>query len=58
VRALGPDQACDQRIDLVAPGQPLAGDLVEAGAHAVELQFAHRLKDLMAFHHATFRKLS
>src|SRR3954447_26500849 len=38
MRALGPDQAGDQRIDLVAPGQPLAGDLVEAGAHAVELQ--------------------
>src|SRR5271154_3046541 len=34
----GPDQAGDEGIDLVAPGQTLAGDLVEAGAHAVELE--------------------
>ena len=32
VCALGPDQAGDERIDLVAPVQALAGDLVEAGA--------------------------
>jgi hypothetical protein len=58
VRALGPDQTGDEGIDLVAPGEALAGNLVEAGAHAVELEFAHRLEDLMAFHQATFRMLS
>jgi hypothetical protein len=35
VGSLGADQARDQRIELVAPGETLAGDLVEAGAHAV-----------------------
>ena len=58
MRALGPDQAGDERIDLVTPCQALAGDLVEARAHAVELQFGHGLQDLMAFHQATFRMLS
>ena len=58
VRALGSDQAGKQWIDLVAPRQPLAGDLVEAGAHAVELQLAQGIQDVMAFHHATFRRLS
>jgi hypothetical protein len=43
VGALGADQAGDQRIEFVAPGEALAGDLVEAGAHAVKLEFAHRL---------------
>src|SRR5450631_3601787 len=56
--ALGPDQAGDEGVDLVAPDEPLAGDLVEAGAHAVELQFGHGLEDLMAFHQATFLMLS
>ena len=54
VGALGADQAGDQRIKLVAPGEALAGDLVEAGAHAVQLEFAHRLQNLMAFHQAIF----
>ena len=54
VGALGADQAVDQRIKLVAPGKALAGDLVEAGGHAVELKFAHRLQNLMAFHQAIF----
>src|SRR5271163_1152424 len=35
VRAFGPDQAGDEGVDLGATGEPLAGDLVEAGAHAV-----------------------
>ena len=39
--ALGTDQAGNQRIDLIAPGQSLAGDLIEAGAHAIELEFTH-----------------
>jgi hypothetical protein len=42
VGALGADQAGDQRIEFVAPGKALAGDLIEAGAHAVQLEFAHR----------------
>ena len=58
VGALGPDQAGDERMDLIAPGQALAGDLIEAGAHAVELELAHGLEDLMAFHQATFLMLS
>ena len=58
VCALGPDQTGDEGIDLVAPGETLAGDLVEAGAHAVELELGHGLEDLMAFHQATFRMLS
>src|ERR1700691_3214769 len=56
--ALGADQAGDERVDLVASCEPLAGDLVEACAHAVELQFGHGLDDLMAFHQATFLMLS
>ena len=55
---LGPDQAGDERIDVVAPRQSLAGDLVEPGAHAVELEFGHRLHDLMAFHQASILMLS
>src|SRR5271155_3656216 len=58
VRVLGPDQAGEERIDLVAPGQALAGDLVEAGTHAIELELAHGFEDLMAFHQATFLMLS
>src|SRR5271163_4872905 len=58
VGALGPEQAGDEGIELVAPGKGLAGDLVEAGAHAVELQFGHGFEDLMAFHQATFLMLS
>lgn len=58
VRALGADQAGDERINLIAPGKTLAGDLIEAGAHAVELEFAHGFQNLMAFHQATFLMLS
>ena len=32
--ALGRDQLCNERIDLVAPGKALAGNFVKAGAHA------------------------
>jgi hypothetical protein len=41
VGAFGPDQAGDEGIDLIAPGKTLTGNLIEAGAHAVKLQFAH-----------------
>jgi hypothetical protein len=41
VGAFGPDQAGDERIELIAPGKTFAGNLIEAGAHAVKLQFAH-----------------
>jgi hypothetical protein len=58
VGVLGADQAGDEGIDLVAPGQAFAGDLVEAGTHAVELEAAHGLEDFMAFHQATFLMLS
>jgi hypothetical protein len=58
VCALGPDQAGDERVEFIAPGEALAGDLVEAGAHAVELQFLHGLQDLMAFHQASVLMLS
>src|SRR5277367_4159759 len=43
VGALGADQAGDERIEFVAPGKTLAGDLVEAGAHAIQFEFAHGL---------------
>ena len=58
VCVLGSDQAGNEGEDLIAPGKPLAGDLVEAGAHAIELEPAHGLEDLMAFHQATFLMLS
>ena len=58
MRALGSDQAGNERIDLIAPGKALAGDLIEAGAHAVKLEFAHGFQNLMAFHQATFLMLS
>jgi hypothetical protein len=54
----GPDQTGDKRVEFIAPGEALAGDLVEAGAHAMELEFAHGLEDFMALHHATFLRLS
>jgi len=54
VRALGADQAGDQRIEFITSGKPLACDLVEAGAHAVQLEFTHGLQNLMAFHQAIF----
>jgi hypothetical protein len=52
--AFGPDQAGDERIDLIAPGKALTGNFIEAGAHAVELQLAHGLQNLVAFHQAIF----
>ena len=58
VGAFGPDQAGDERIDLIAPGQTFARNLIEAGAHAVKLQFAHGFENLMAFHQAIFLMLS
>jgi hypothetical protein len=58
VGALGADEAGDERVKLVAPGKALAGDLVEAGAHAVELEFAHGLQDIVTFHQAIFLNLS
>ena len=58
MRALGADQAGDERINLIAPGKTLAGNFIEAGAHAVELEFAHGVENLMAFHQATFLMLS
>jgi hypothetical protein len=53
-----PDQAGDEWIELIAPGHALPGDLVEAGAHPIELQFCHGLEDLVALHQATFLMLS
>jgi hypothetical protein len=58
VRTFGPDQAGDERIDLIATGKAFAGNLIEAGTHAEQFQFAHGLQNLMAFHHATFLMLS
>ena len=48
---LGADQAGQQGIEVLAPRGSLADHLVEAGAHAVELQVGHRLDDLVSFHH-------
>src|SRR6201989_2674702 len=58
VGAFGPDQAGDEGIDLIAPGKTLTGNLIEAGAHAVKLQFAHGFQNLVAFHQAIFLMLS
>src|SRR5450759_2318907 len=58
VGAFGPDQTGYKRINLVAPGEALSGDLIEAGAHAVELEFAHGFQNLVAFHQAIFLMLS
>ena len=41
--AFSSHQAGDEGIDLIAPGKPLSGNLVKAGAHAIKLQFAHDL---------------
>ena len=54
VGAFGPDQAGDERIDLIAPGKTFTGNLIEAGAHAVKLQLTHGLQNLVAFHQAIF----
>ena len=54
VGTFGADQAGQEGKDLVAPVEALAGDLVKAGAHAVELEFSHGLEDLMALPQATF----
>jgi hypothetical protein len=58
VRALRSDQGGEEGIDLVTPHETLASDLVEAGAHPVELELAHGVQNLMAFHQATFLMLS
>src|SRR5712671_94030 len=58
VGAFGPDQAGDERIYLIAPGKAFTGNFIEAGAHAVKLQFAHGVENLMAFHQAIFLMLS
>src|ERR1700730_9013614 len=54
VGAFAPDQPGDQRIDLSAPRKTLPAILIEAGAHAVKLEFAHGFQNLMAFHQAIF----
>src|SRR5258708_15593757 len=46
VGAFGPDQAGDERIYLIAPGKTFTGNLIEAGAHAVKLQFTHCVRHL------------
>jgi hypothetical protein len=46
VRALGADQTDERRIEFIRPGNALAGDLVEAGAHAEVLGVA-LLDDLL-----------
>jgi hypothetical protein len=58
VGPFGADQAGEKGKNLIAPAETLAGDLVEAGAHAVQLEFRHRLEDLMVLHQATFLMLS
>ena len=58
VVALGAQETGQQGIDLVTAHQPLAGDLVETGPHAMKLEVPHGLEDLVAFHHATFLMLS
>jgi hypothetical protein len=58
VSTFGADQAGKQGKDLIAPDKALASDFIEAGAHAVELEFSHRLEDLMTLHQATFLMLS
>ena len=40
------------------PLQSIGEDLVEGSAHAGELQLAHHLDDLMAFHQMARRRLS
>src|SRR6202050_2837964 len=54
VSAFRADQTGEERIDLIASGQSLPGNLIEAGAHAVKLQFAHGFQNLVAFHQAIF----
>src|ERR1700726_1962570 len=58
VGALGGDQTGDQRIDLIAARKTLSGNLIEARAHAVKLEFAHGFQNLVAFHQAIFLMLS
>jgi hypothetical protein len=58
VGTFGADQTGEKGKDLLAPGKAFASDLVEAGAHAVELEFGQGLEDLMALHQATFLMLS
>src|SRR5713226_6960248 len=58
VGALGADQTGDQRIDLIAARKTLSGNLIEACAHAVKLEFAHGFQNLVAFHQAIFLMLS
>ena len=58
MRALGPDQAGNERIDLIAARKTLSGNLIEAGSHAVKLEFAHGFQNLVAFHQAIFLMLS
>src|SRR6266481_3225996 len=48
VGALCPDQAGEEGIELIAAGKTLAGDLVEAGAHTIKLEFTHGIEKLMA----------
>ena len=58
---LGADQAGEQRVKFLAPVEAFTGHLVEAGAHAVELEAGHGLNDLVTFHQAVsfrFRSLS
>ena len=49
----GADQTAEERIEFIAPRQPLTGDLVETGAHAVKLQAGHGVDDLMSLHFAS-----
>jgi hypothetical protein len=50
VRAFGSGKSGDEGIDFIAADKTLAGYLIEAGAHAVEFEFAHGFQNLSVFH--------
>jgi hypothetical protein len=50
VGKLGAQQFADHLLQGMPPLGRLADDLVVGGAHAGQLQRAHRLQDLLAFH--------
>ena len=55
---LGFEQIADDALRLVLTLYRGGDDLVEGGLHAEELEFAHGVEDLGAFHHMALLRLS
>ena len=55
---LGAEQIADDALRLMLAFDGGGHDLIEGGLHAVELEFAHEVEELSAFHQMVLLRLS